>query len=299
MSSEQSRVGDVKDPELERSDKKYTDRQWLRKEYVERGRLQKNIADECGVTGSTISNWLDRLDIEKRDPYAHEIDPYKNHKNKHRDEQWLRKQYVEKEKRMSEISEEFGLGINTIRRWLDRFDIPRREHPNEKYENKRYRDKEWLKQQHIHERRTMADIAEECGVTYATISRWLDRHGIEKKDYQHNKNTCDFNLSGKSHTEGYPNWTATGSKADVGYLTVHRLVAIADGADPHDVFERNEYQVHHRNGFKCDNRPQNLEVVDSRTHGRHHTPDAVKWTDDDLEYIVRCMMNPAKYIDPD
>jgi len=239
-------------------------------------------------------------DLEaKRDSHTHKSDPYKNSENKHRDKGWLEKHYVKEEKSMYEISKEFDKGINTIRRWLDRFDIPRRAHPNKKYESKKYRDRDWLKEEHIENNRTMTDIASECGVSYHTISNWLDRFGIEKQDNQNTNVCCSFHFGSFSNLEGYPVWGATGATADSNRLAVHRLVAIADGADPHDVFSNDKHQVHHRNGFKCDNRPSNLELVDRKTHGRHHTPDAVKWTDDDIEYVVRCMMNPAEYADPD
>jgi hypothetical protein len=55
--------------------------------------------------------------------------------------------------------------------------------------------------------------------------------------------------------KGYETW-----KADT-TVKVHQLVTIANGADPWKVFGRNDWQVHHKNGGKIDNRPINLEVV--------------------------------------
>ena len=51
----------------------------------------------------------------------------------------------------------------------------------------------------------------------------------------------------------------------------HQLVAIAEGADPREVF--NGHHVHHRNGVPWDNRPSNLEVRDPRDHGLKHRRD--------------------------
>ncbi|MBX0287448.1 hypothetical protein EGH22_14020 [Halomicroarcula sp. F28] len=44
-------------------DSNYQDRAWLAQQYVDRGRLQQDIADDCGVTKSTISHWLSRHGI--------------------------------------------------------------------------------------------------------------------------------------------------------------------------------------------------------------------------------------------
>ena len=54
------------------------------------------------------------------------------------------------------------------------------------------------------------------------------------------------------------------------YAYVHQLVAIANGADPSEVFSGGRFHIHHRNGCKFDNRPGNLEVRRSDEHGRHH-----------------------------
>lgn len=45
----------------------------------------------------------------------------------------------------------------------------------------RYRDADWLREQYHGERKTQAAIAEACGVTQGTISRWLRTHGIERR----------------------------------------------------------------------------------------------------------------------
>jgi hypothetical protein len=50
---------------------------------------------------------------------------------------------------------------------------------------------------------------------------------------------------------------------------VHQLVAIADGADPFELFTCRKH-VHHRNQVPWDNRPGNLEVLDPQHHNAKH-----------------------------
>lgn len=206
----------------------------------------------------------------------------------------MRRMYVDEEMSCGKIADELSVSYSTARRFVIEAGIEMRDHPD-RYKNKKYRDEKWLREQYKEKEKSMTDIAERCGVSYSCISDWLSRYDIEKDD-QHDTH-CSFSLSGNSNLDGYPIWTATGGAADVGYLTVHRLVMVADGEDPHDVFGSNAYQVHHRNGFKCDNRPANLELVDRKEHGHHHSPGPAKWTDDDVESAIRFMMNPAQYLD--
>jgi hypothetical protein len=64
---------------------------------------------------------------------------------------------------------------------------------------------------------------------------------------------------------GYPTISRTGD-GDNKRVRVHRLVAIADGADPHDVFS-GKWDVDHINGCSTDNRPENLRIMKKSEHG--------------------------------
>jgi len=46
--------------------KKYKNKEWLFREYVEKERLPWEIAEECSVSRTTISRWLSRYRIPKR-----------------------------------------------------------------------------------------------------------------------------------------------------------------------------------------------------------------------------------------
>jgi hypothetical protein len=70
--------------------------------------------------------------------------------------------------------------------------------------------------------------------------------------------------------DGYMRWSAPGGGGVEDRAYVHQLVAIADGADPDKVFSNGEYNVHHRNCVKWDNRPDNLELVEAGRHHCHH-----------------------------
>jgi len=47
--------------------------------------------------------------------------------------------------------------------------------------DERLANREWLYERYVREGRSMCDIAEECACTPTTVSRWLSRHGIEKR----------------------------------------------------------------------------------------------------------------------
>lgn len=47
--------------------------------------------------------------------------------------------------------------------------------------DRRYRDADFLWTRYVDRRQSASEIAGACGVTSSTVSRWLDRHGIERE----------------------------------------------------------------------------------------------------------------------
>lgn len=201
----------------------------------------------------------------------------------------LKRLYIDEQMSIKDVAEEIGVSHTTTIRLMEQAGIERRGF-TDKYKDKKYRDEDWLYKKYITEGVSTKEIAEECGVTADCILNWLGEFEINRTP------KCNFYFSSYSGTNGYPTWAGTG-KNSPGHLTVHRLVVIADGADPHEVFGDKNKQVHHRNGFKCDNRPSNLELVDAKKHGQRHNLDHLKWSDDDMEAVIKFMLNPSEFIE--
>lgn len=199
--------------------------------------------------------------------------------------------YEVEERSLADIGEQLGVSKNTVRRFLERADIKIQKR-NDRFKHKKYRDEEWLRKQFIKNGRSPQDIADECDVTPPTINSWIREFELRDEITE----VCRYRFAGRPCDKDYPVWTETGDNLGTP-VRVHRLAVIADGADPYKVYGDNAYNVHHRNGFKCDSRPENLELVDRTTHGKHHSADSQKWTDDDMEYVIRAMLNPAEYIE--
>ena len=52
--------------------------------------------------------------------------------------------------------------------------------------SRRYRDAKFLREQYVEQRKSAAEIAEICGVSSSTITRWLDRQDIDREPrYKH------------------------------------------------------------------------------------------------------------------
>jgi len=106
----------------------YKDREWLRERYVEQQQSTYEMAAQVDVSHVTILNWLDRHDIERR-PAAprpgHSAGPPYDHA--YRDPDYLRVAYWGRWQSMEEIARVCGVGSTTVRRWMDRHGIPRRD----------------------------------------------------------------------------------------------------------------------------------------------------------------------------
>jgi len=98
---------------------------------------------------------------------------------KYRDEEWLRKQYIEKHRGTIDISEECECHQQTIANWLEKHDIDIRS--AHQIADKRLTDRKWLREQYVEQQQTLAEIADTLGCCDDTVSNWLDKHGIDTR----------------------------------------------------------------------------------------------------------------------
>jgi len=198
---------------------------------------------------------------------------------------------------VSSVGDELGVSRTSAYRLLDRAGIERRspkdavDEQSKKIRKRPYTDPDNLTHLHHEEGLSMAEIGEKYGMTGNGIAYWFDEHDIEIKNDRYDIPEWSIFLSDSGGYNGYPVMKG----CDGTEVPVHHLVVIADGADPYDVFANESMNVHHRNGFKCDNRPSNLELVDRSEHGSKHSGRMnynKKWTDDDLEAAIKFMLNP-------
>lgn len=159
--------------------KRYRNAEWLREQYHRRGHRIAEIADKCNCATSTIRRWMRNHGIEtrSRSDYGYETEG-----GKHTGEGWLREQYQENRLSLSEVADKTDVGQPTIRRWMDKFDIPTRTRSEANSpEAAKYQDEKWLREKYVEERLTTYEIAELCDCTAAVVQKWLRKHGIEAR----------------------------------------------------------------------------------------------------------------------
>jgi predicted DNA-binding protein YlxM (UPF0122 family) len=94
---------------------RYREKKWLKQQYKDK--TASEIAELEGVTTSTITRWLRKHDIETSRGTSQAEGEYK-------DKEWLREKYIDEDRSMADIGDEFGVSKETIKYWLKKHDIP-------------------------------------------------------------------------------------------------------------------------------------------------------------------------------
>ena len=114
---------------------------------------------------------------------------------------------------------------------------------------------------YFHKNLSAREIAERKGISHSVVKDRLTKYDMWGKcpaKYHLEEDGMASSLA------GYPRWTHTGTGHRV---RVHRLLIIAAGADPHEVFA-GEKTVDHINGHNFDNRKENLRLLSMEEHGK-------------------------------
>lgn len=148
-----------------------------------------------------------------------------------------------------------------------------------------WRDEDTLQRLYWEEEMTTTEIGDELGCSSGSVLRWMEKHDIPRRSrYEASRLAGCLEAAREARrvdwvpytiSKGYEIWRDSGTGNDV---AVHQLLAIANGADPHEVF-REGTVAHHRSSHRRDNRPENIEVMERGVHSRTHGID--EWTEED------------------
>jgi hypothetical protein len=134
----------------------------------------------------------------------------------------------------------------------------------------KYKDEEYLYEQHWEKMNSLRQIGRENDVSHKTISYWFEKLDVRKRSQGGEFPWVPFRTVGESsHSAGYERWVhtdTTGEDRVKQIVSVHRLLAVSE----HGLNGVEGKSVHHKNGIKWDNRPENIELMEPGEHTAHH-----------------------------
>lgn len=183
-----------------------------------------------------------------------------------RDEELLRKKYVDEEMTMVEVAGEFDCHHTTIRNWIERHGIEKRDTMGRYEDEKPWTDEDWMYEKYVEEELSQIQIANIVEANRTTIARWIKRHGIESRSLSEASRLRNLNRDVPLNcVDGYRVWRHKW-QSDRDNILVHRLLAVAE----YGFEEVSGKVVHHKNGVRWDNRSENIELLTRSEHIKHH-----------------------------
>ena len=204
--------------------KLYQDKNWLYKKYIEEKLSIGKIAKLC--SHKTIDHWLKKFGIPTRTLSQASLERNKKNCELYRNKKWLYQEYIVEEKSPKEIGEKCGVDHGTIRNWVIKFKIKRRNH---------------------------VDSARLCHKKFPFA--WANvPKGENSKSWK----------GGRTYHQGYvrKNVGEYHPFMKDNYVMEHRLVVEKSLGRYLHPWET----VHHINGIRDDNRLENLQLLPSREH---------------------------------
>lgn len=107
----------------------------------------------------------------------------------HHQEEWLRRQYWDKERSVYEMADLADVSDRTISHWMDKLGVEKRGNHKRAHavtgdnpdDARKYKSEEWLRTQYETERKSVIEMADMAGVTPTSICNWMDAAGVETR----------------------------------------------------------------------------------------------------------------------
>ncbi len=190
------------------------------------------------------------------------------------DRDWVYRVYIEQEMTLDEVAEIANCSRSAVSRALIRFDIPRRK-PKSKYPQ--LNDKEWLIDAYVNQKRSTESIADEVGchsgLIYDMLSKRLKVKMRSMSEAQRlvdrtRENSANWKGGKYTHVTGYIFVRAPEHHLSHpnGYIAEHRLVMEEKLGRELKLGE----VVHHIDGDKQNNDPDNLALMNRAQHVFEH-----------------------------
>lgn len=97
-----------------------------------------------------------------------------------RNPDWLREQYIERERSLKSIAGELDVTFKCVYQTLEGYGIEVRPGGTTAQVSK-LRDKEWLQEKYVDEQKSAGEIGTELDSCSTTVLHWLSKHGIETR----------------------------------------------------------------------------------------------------------------------
>jgi len=154
-----------------------------------------------------------------------------------------------------------------------------------------YHDRDLLIELHHEKKLSLSEIGRKFGVSHAAISYQCEKLDVEKINHNYGKK---FKLC-LTENAPYPALSLNRNKDGRSYVFEHQMIMLAQGASVHDVFSPRDYDIHHLNTHKCDNRPENLQMIPKTTHGRLSAGNGDKFNEGQVYDVIMFILRMGRF----
>jgi DNA-binding XRE family transcriptional regulator len=137
---------------------------WLHQEYVVNQRTLADLAREAGVSRQTLRKRAKELGIPLR------------RSTRFITAEWIYQEHVARQRLIKDLAQEAGVSPTALSRRAKELGIPVRRGPRSNPTLPIT--EEWIYREYVLNQRTLADMAQEAGVPYQTLSKWTKKLGI-------------------------------------------------------------------------------------------------------------------------